>query len=65
MVSKLRETWWDWNPRRLRRLLTNAKSATDANAYGWSNTHRELIELKDKCKHLEAEVARLERLSNG
>ncbi len=45
-VSRLRQLWWDWNPKRLRRLLKQATSATDANAYGWSNTHQELLQLK-------------------
>jgi len=43
---EFRELWWDWNPKRLRRLLKQAKLATDNNAYGWSNTHKELLELK-------------------
>ena len=42
-LLELRELWWDWNPKRLRRLLKQAKNATEANAYGWSNTHSELI----------------------
>ena len=41
---RLREWWWDWNPKRLRRLLKQAKSATDANAYGWANTFDECVE---------------------
>ena len=40
---RLRKLWWDWNPKRLRRLLKQAKLATDNNANGWSNTHLELI----------------------
>ena len=44
-----------WNPWRLRRLLKNARNATDANAYGWANTHIELLELKERIHQLEAE----------
>lgn len=44
----LRHIWWDWNPVRLRRLLKQAKTATDANAYGWANTHMELVALQNK-----------------
>ncbi len=47
---KLRELWWDWNPKRLRRLLKQAKSAIDANANGWANTHQELLQLKVELK---------------
>ena len=45
-VMRLRELWWDWNPKRLRRLLKQAKIATDNNAYGWANTQQELVKLK-------------------
>jgi hypothetical protein len=47
-MSRLRELWWDWNPIRLRRLLKQAQSAIDANANGWSNTHQELVQVKDE-----------------
>ena len=33
----------------------NARNATDANAYGWANTHIELLELKERIHQLEAE----------
>jgi hypothetical protein len=46
----LRELWWDWNPKRLRRLLKQARSAIDANANGWANTHQELVQLKDELR---------------
>ena len=49
-MSRLRELWWDWNPKRLRRLLKQARLATDNNANGWSNTHQELLQLKDELK---------------
>ena len=44
----LRHIWWEWNPVRLRRLLKQAKTATDANAYGWANTYMELVALQNK-----------------
>ena len=53
----------NWHPKRLRRLLAQAKNATDANAYGWANTHRELLELRKECAHLQAEVRRLEQIT--
>ena len=43
---RLRELWWDWNPKRLQRLLKQAKLATENNANGWSNTHQELLQIK-------------------
>jgi len=59
----MRQFLWDWNPKRLRRLLAQAKNATDANAYGWANTHRELLELRKECAHLQAEIRRLEQIA--
>jgi hypothetical protein len=57
--------WQAWNPARLRRLLS-LKDQQIANCNnGWGNMHTELLIAKDKCKELEAEIARLERLSNG
>jgi hypothetical protein len=47
-MIRLRELWWDWNPKRLRRLLKQAKGAIDANANGWSNTHQELLQVKEE-----------------
>ena len=58
MASKITKAWWSWQPRRTRKLLVIRTQQLTA-------THMELFELKDKCKHLEAELARLERLSNG
>jgi hypothetical protein len=40
---RLRELWWDWNPKKLRRLLKQAQSAIDANANGWSNTFNDYV----------------------
>jgi hypothetical protein len=34
---RLRELWWEWNPRRLQRLLKISKGAVDANANLCSN----------------------------
>lgn len=32
-TMSLRELWWDWNPRRLRRLLKQAQGQIDANIH--------------------------------
>ena len=58
MDCKIRKALWNWQPWRTRKLLVIRTQQLTA-------THMELFELKDKCKHLEAELARLERLSNG
>jgi hypothetical protein len=64
-VNIVKSYWQAWNPARLRRLLI-LKDQQIANVNnGWGNMHTELLTVKDKCKHLESEVARLERLSNG
>jgi len=39
---KLRELCQEWNPRRLRRLLKDAKNATDANGYLASNYFQQM-----------------------
>jgi hypothetical protein len=49
-MIRLREFLWDWNPKRLRRLLKQAQGATEANANGWSNTHQELLQVKHELK---------------
>lgn len=54
---RLREWWWGWNPKRLRRLLKQATSATDNNANGWMNTHQELLEVKKELKSLKKAAA--------
>ncbi len=54
---RLRELWWDWNPKRLRRLLKQATSAIDANANGWANTHQELLQVKKELKSLKKAAA--------
>jgi hypothetical protein len=53
----------DWNPARNRRLVILAQSQLANCQNGWGNTHMELLEYKDKCKHLETELLRLERLA--
>ena len=64
-MNIVKSYWRAWNPARLRRLLL-LKDQQIANCNnGWGNMHTELLIMKDKCKHLEAEVSRLERLSNG
>ena len=55
----------DWNPARNRRLVLLAESQLANCQNGWGNTHMEMLDWRNKCKHLESEVARLERLSNG
>ena len=55
----------DWNPARNRRLVLLAELQLANCQNGWSNTHMEMLDWRDKCKHLESEIARLERLSNG
>jgi hypothetical protein len=64
-MNIVKSYWLAWNPARLRRLLL-LKDQQIANCNnGWGNMHTELLIAKDKCKDLEAEIARLERLSNG
>jgi len=41
-TMKLRELCQEWNPRRLRRLLKDAKNATDANGYLASNYFQQM-----------------------
>lgn len=57
--------FWDWNPKRNRRLLIQSQLALANCQNGWGNTHLQVVELTDKCKDLEAEIARLERLNNA
>ena len=64
-MNIVKSYWRAWNPASLRRLLL-LKDQQIANCNnGWGNMHTELLIMKDKCKHLESEVARLERASNG
>lgn len=44
-----------WNPWKLRRFLKNARTAIDANANGWANTHLELVEARERIRQLESE----------
>jgi hypothetical protein len=63
-MNIVKSYWLAWNPARLRRLLL-LKDQQIANVNnGWGNMHTELLIAKDKCKELEAEIARLERLNN-
>ena len=62
-MNIVKSYWLAWNPARLRRLLL-LKDQQIANCNnGWGNMHTELLVMKEKCKHLEAEVSRLERLA--
>ena len=64
-MNIVKSYWRAWNPARLRRLLL-LKDQQIANCNnGWGNMHTELLVMKDKCKDLEAEISRLERLSHG
>ena len=64
-MNIVKSYWLAWNPARLRRLLL-LKDQQIANCNnGWGNMHTELLIAKDKCKELEAEIARLERLGHG
>ena len=64
-MNIVKSYWRAWNPARLRRLLL-LKDQQIANLNnGWGNMHTELLMAKDKCKELEAEIARLERLNNA
>ena len=64
-MNIVKSYWMAWNPARLRRLLL-LKDQQLANVNnGWGNMHTELVIAKDKCKQLETEIARLERLANG
>jgi hypothetical protein len=62
-MNIVKSYWQAWNPARSRRLLLLAQSQLANCQNGWGNTHYELLEYKDKVKHLEAELARLERLA--
>ena len=65
MIGNLKMSLWDWNPVRNRQLLIRSQLRLASCHEGWCNTHDELLDAQDKIKHLESEVARLERLSNG
>jgi hypothetical protein len=63
-MNVVKSYWQAWNPARLRRLLI-LKDYQIANVNNsWGNMHTELLIAKDKCKELEVEIARLERLNN-
>ena len=55
-MIRLREFLWDWNPKRLRRLLKQAVGAIDANANGWSNTHHELLKVQNELDSLKKAI---------
>ena len=48
---RLRELWWDWNPRRLRRLLKISKGAVDANANLCSNYFQQMQAAQKRADH--------------
>jgi hypothetical protein len=45
-TMKLRQLWWDWNPQRLRRLLSMKDGQIMANANLAAHYHREMLALK-------------------
>jgi hypothetical protein len=47
----LRELWWEWNPRRLRRLLKQSKGAVDANANLCSNYFDQMRTAQKRADH--------------
>ena len=59
----IKSYWRAWQPVRLRRLLAIKEQQLARSNDGWSKMNNELLTVKEKCKHLEAEVARLERLA--
>jgi hypothetical protein len=64
-MNVVKSYWLAWNPARLRRLLL-LKDQQIANVNnGWGNMHTELLIAKEKCKELETELARLERINNA
>jgi hypothetical protein len=65
MAGSFKMFLWDWNPVRNRQLLIRSQLRMASCHEGWCNTHDELVDARDKIKHLESEIARLERLSNG
>jgi hypothetical protein len=42
----IRQLWWDWNPKRLRRLLSMKDGQINANANLAANYHQQLLEAK-------------------
>lgn len=47
----LRQLWWEWNPRRLRRLLKQSKGAVDANANLCSNYFDQMRTAQKRADH--------------
>ena len=45
-TMSLRQLWWDWNPQRLRRLLSMKDGQIMANANLAAHYHREMLTLK-------------------
>ena len=42
----IRQLWWDWNPKRLQRLLSMKDGQIMANANLAAHSHREMLTLK-------------------
>lgn len=45
-TMSLRELWWDWNPKRLRRLLSMKDGQIDANANLAAHYHQQLLQAR-------------------
>ena len=50
---RLRQLWWDWNPKRLRRLLSVKDGQINANLNLTSHYHREMLAAQKKLDHAE------------
>ena len=46
-TMSLRELWWDWNPKRLRRLIDLRDNQILANINLTSHYHREMLAMKE------------------
>ena len=46
-TMSLRELWWDWNPKRLRKLISLRDDQIIANINLTSHYHREMLAMKE------------------
>ena len=49
----VRELWWEWNPRRLRRLLKQAQGQIDANIHLTSNYFEQMRAAQKRADYAE------------
>jgi hypothetical protein len=52
-TMRLRQLWWDWNPKRLRRLLSLKDGQINCNANLASHYHREMLAAQKKLDQAE------------